>query len=1106
MNKPLLMQQMIESGQIPSKSVAGLYTQVLTTLTRQVAANASSDAETSTQVSTNTSKINTLTSDVSTLNTAVEASTAKIEANEAAISTAQSDILNNKTAIEQTQVTVSANTTAIQSVDAKADGIQTQLNDLSDTAATKDSVTAVAADVSSVSTDLSNYKTATDAALDTATEDITDLKSAVSSLETLKADVEAVNANAQLINEHAAEYQDLKATVEGIQSIKADVELVQEAKAEIQTNLTNISANTTAITALTTRTTNNETAITNLTNANTALSASISGVDQSLSDYKTTTDATLDDHTTDIAGLKTVTDGHTELITENRTDIQQLQQDVIAAKNTADSAVSGLSSKASAADLAAVSVVASAAQSTAAANATAIANHDSAIGGLQDTVADKVSTTDLNTTLADYAKTEDLEEYAKTADVPSVEGLASEAYVDEKTAAVAAQIPDVTPFVAKTALNGLVSIDGVNTPKVEHTIKTTKSGKVNTARIWNESDGGGVQFDSRSNQTLSFVGCNDGSDDIDVQIYAKHSYDDKTTPGHNVGARIAVSVNGAFYTNGKANGSYNPVTDEIVTKKDLPDMDALATKTEVSAVNDKVDAIEVPDISGLATEAYVDSKVAAITIPSVEGLASTDYVDGKVSGLATESYVDSKVAAITHPTEGLATTEYVDEKVAAVDIPDVSGFATKEELQTAVEGITHPVDGLATESYVDDKVAAITVPDVSNFLTTSDLSGLVAAKGTNVATAKHVIASTKNGKTDQSIIWNETSGGGVQFNSRSNQTLSFVGVNNGDDDIDVQIYAKKFFDNTATEGHNVGARLNVSTSGIYYTNGKANGSYTVNDEIVTKAVMSDSIADKLTASQLSGLVSVNGTTVSSAEHSIVTKKNNKNITAKIWNETSGGGAQMKNENVGKISFIGVNNGDGDNEIWVQGYAKNIADNIGTRLTLSTTGMYYTKNQANGTYTASDEIITKKMVSGLVALEGTNVSSAAHEIVTTVNNKTITSRIWNEASGGGAQMVNLNADKMSFVGVNNGDGDNEIWVQQYAKVKSTNVGARTTLSTTGFFYTKNKANGTYTENDEVLTKNDYNALLAIINTQADTISALTARVAALEAGNGTTDAG
>ena len=89
----------------------------------------------------------------------------------------------------------------------------------------------------------------------------------------------------------------------------------------------------------------------------------------------------------------------------------------------------------------------------------------------------------------------------------------------------------------------------------------------------------------------------------------------------------------------------------------------------------------------------------------------------------------------------------------------------------------------------------------------------------------------------RSLVWNEASGGGAKF-EHSDGTHSFVGVNSdGAGGIDAQIYAKD-------SRTNVGARLNVSTTGIYYTNGKTNGSFTAGDEIATKKDVQGDAASK----------------------------------------------------------------------------------------------------------------------------------------------------------------------------------------------------------------------------------------------------------------------
>lgn len=76
-------------------------------------------------------------------------------------------------------------------------------------------------------------------------------------------------------------------------------------------------------------------------------------------------------------------------------------------------------------------------------------------------------------------------------------------------------------------------------------------------------------------------------------------------------------------------------------------------------------------------------------------------------------------------------------------------------------------------------------------------------------------------------VLNESDGGGIFF-ERNNNLKSFVGVNDGDaGDIAAQIYAI----NTQTKQ---GTRINVTTNGIYYTNGATSPAFTTLDEIATK--------------------------------------------------------------------------------------------------------------------------------------------------------------------------------------------------------------------------------------------------------------------------------
>lgn len=103
----------------------------------------------------------------------------------------------------------------------------------------------------------------------------------------------------------------------------------------------------------------------------------------------------------------------------------------------------------------------------------------------------------------------------------------------------------------------------------------------------------------------------------------------------------------------------------LVKKTDLPALDTIATKQEIS---DAVAAIQVPSIEGLAKESEVETKLADYAkkteLPSIEGLAKTTEVvaksvyDEKVQSLESEiSALKAKLATVTSGTTEQRPTE-----------------------------------------------------------------------------------------------------------------------------------------------------------------------------------------------------------------------------------------------------------------------------------------------------------------------------------------------------------------------------------------------------------------------------------------------------------------
>lgn len=130
---------------------------------------------------------------------------------------------------------------------------------------------------------------------------------------------------------------------------------------------------------------------------------------------------------------------------------------------------------------------------------------------------------------------------------------------------------DLSGYVKKEDVEDALSATSVNpvqnkVVKAELDKKTVEvlNGANGVARVWNESDGGGVKFEHKDG-TYSFVGVNDGGkDSVTGQLYSV----DKNNG--NVGTRLNMTNSGFFYTNGASSPAFTS-EDEIATKKDISD-------------------------------------------------------------------------------------------------------------------------------------------------------------------------------------------------------------------------------------------------------------------------------------------------------------------------------------------------------------------------------------------------------------------------------------------------------------------------------------------------------------------------------------------------------
>ena len=138
-----------------------------------------------------------------------------------------------------------------------------------------------------------------------------------------------------------------------------------------------------------------------------------------------------------------------------------------------------------------------------------------------------------------------------------------------------------------------------------------------------------------------------------------------------------------------------PSIDHLATKEEVeqaiagiehpePDLSGLATKEELFSkdYNDLTNKPEIPSIEGLATEEYVQQQIGAIEHPTVdlepyakkEDLFSKDYNDLENKPVIPEAYDDTELRGM----------------IEAIEVPSVEGLATEEFVQQQIEAIEHP--------------------------------------------------------------------------------------------------------------------------------------------------------------------------------------------------------------------------------------------------------------------------------------------------------------------------------------------------------------------------------------------------------------------------------
>ena len=183
----------------------------------------------------------------------------------------------------------------------------------------------------------------------------------------------------------------------------------------------------------------------------------------------------------------------------------------------------------------------------------------------------------------------------------------------------------------------------------------------------------------------------------------------------------------------------------LVKKTDLPALDTIATKQEIS---DAVAAIQVPSIEGLAKESEVETKLAdyaktaevAATYATKEAVNAINGLDADTIATLKNLSQHSNLTAIANKVDNVYTKAETDDKLATkadvTAIPSVEGLAKATDIEStyAKKSELPDVSSLATKeevSAVDNKLA--TKADVS---TIPSIEGLAKASEVETTYAK----------------------------------------------------------------------------------------------------------------------------------------------------------------------------------------------------------------------------------------------------------------------------------------------------------------------------------------------------------------------------------
>lgn len=164
--------------------------------------------------------------------------------------------------------------------------------------------------------------------------------------------------------------------------------------------------------------------------------------------------------------------------------------------------------------------------------------------------------------------------------------------------------------------------------------------------------------------------------------------------------------------------NYTKIEEKFIVFTRSKPADYVYTETEIKNYEDLVERINQIEENGIS-----DEKING----AIERYLDENGIEVDLTGYATEEYVDAAIGGIVIPAPdftGYATEEYVDNAIENIEIPevDLTDYATKQYVNETVAnaqlgGGEVDLTDYATKDYVDNAIAGIDIPEV-------DLSGI----------------------------------------------------------------------------------------------------------------------------------------------------------------------------------------------------------------------------------------------------------------------------------------------------------------------------------------------------------------------------------------------